>query len=46
MPVASGAIAFLARGMAIGSDLLPKLINDPHKLPPCLIAFLICVFDI
>ena len=45
-PVTSGAAAFLANGIAIGSNLLPKLINDPHKLPPCLTAFLICVFDI
>ena len=40
-PVASDAIASLANGMAIGSNLLPKLINDPHKLPPYLTAFLL-----
>ena len=45
-PAAIGAIAFLARGMAIAINLLPKLNNDPHKLPPYLMAFLICVFDI
>ena len=45
-PAAIGAIAFLANGIAIGNNQLPKLTNDPHKLPPCLIAFLICVFDI
>ena len=45
-PVTSGATAFLARGMAIGINLLLKLIHDPNKLPPCLTAFLICVFDI
>ena len=33
-PVASDAIASLANGMAIGSNLLPKLINDPTNYHP------------
>ena len=45
-PVASGAVAFLANGIGTDSNLRSKLINDPHKLPPRLIAFLIYVFDI